>query len=376
MNIGLVGWNGKCNVGDDAMTSVLISYLSRKYTGASFHLLANESKLAVYTRQAGISIRGYRNIDRLRAIPLVRRYAMQRYYAPDFARNKDLILFGGGSLFHSAGVSANYLEIVRQARQQNSAVKIGAVGVSIGPFKQQAEYEAALAVFQRLDFIVVRDTRSYKLLQEMQVGIPFAQAPDLALLLPGLRREELGFDPDEFLPAVRKTFGVSLRSGRTTPAQIRFIADIATQIFRNHPDWNMKYFNFSNLTDVDASLYYELIAEIPAEFHSRIRTVGYSSDPLDFYREIRACGIMFCIRLHAAVIAYAVQTNFFVIPYHQKNTDFAEDVGTPLNFIIRQGTYLEEVMETVGSIIAGGGKEQFVKRAEVLQAAAGHFQFL
>ena len=133
--VGLVGWNGKFNIGDDAMTSVILRYLTQHEFADCFHFLASKNNLAIYLdEEKKTEIRGLPFFSLLHEIPVIRFFARHYIFPYLFAYNKDLVLFGGGSIIHSARLSKTILRMIKWIRKKNPNALIGAIGVSVGPF--------------------------------------------------------------------------------------------------------------------------------------------------------------------------------------------------------------------------------------------------
>src|SRR6478672_12742793 len=166
--IGIIGWNGNFNVGDDAMTSVIVKYFVQSGVGNRFHFFSDQNSLANYTSEDKITeIKGIPLYGFFRKIPFIRSFVIHYIFPLLFSGNKKILLFGGGSFIHRSKLSILYLRIIRYVRKKNPDVLIGAIGISIGPFKNEKEEKAAKACLEQMNFLSVRDQRSYGLANEM-----------------------------------------------------------------------------------------------------------------------------------------------------------------------------------------------------------------
>ena len=212
-NIGLIGWNGNYNVGDDAMTSVIIRFLKQHKIGDRFYFYADKSSLAHYfENDEKTEIRGIPLYAFFRRIPYVGTLAIHYIFPYFFCNKKDILLIGGGSIIHRAKLSMLYVRIIKLVRKKNPGTLIGAIGISVGPFATEQDKIAAKLVLENMDFCTVRDLRSYKFLQQINLKNSFTCAPDLALLLPRLSNKSF-FKNANF----GNYIGLSLRSGWLSP---------------------------------------------------------------------------------------------------------------------------------------------------------------
>lgn len=325
IKIGLVGWNGKRNVGDDAMTAAIINYCRTHNPKSEFVLTGDDKELAIYTEnlQDEKSIIGFKNYNFFIRKKGIRRI-YNKYLFPHFFANKklDLILIGGGSIIQSAGNSKRLFRIIDLAKKKNPALKVGALGISVGPFKNEISKIEAKKILNRLEFLVVRDQRSFDLIDNFDLKCTYSIAPDLALTLSKIRAVE--FDKK----ANQKSVGVSLRIGHFSKVKLGIIKNVLNYLMAKHHVEKIKIFNFCDLKgQQDQVCTNRMIKALSPEYKSKIEIINFSYDPLDFYHQINNCSLMLCMRLHASIISYAVKTPFLIMPYHQKCIDFGKQIA-------------------------------------------------
>ncbi len=330
-NIGLIGWNGNYNVGDDAMTSVIIRYLMQHKVGARFYFYTDKSTLAEY-------------VDKNQKLEI-----------------KELPCF-----------TLLYTRIIKLIRKKNQSVLIGAIGISIGPFTNEEDKIAAKLVLENMDFFVVRDLRSYQLAKQMNLKNRFKIAPDLALLLPQLSNESFCKTGN-----FGNYIGLSLRSGYIDSEKNIWLSNLIQSVLNNNPGYTLKLFTFcafKGQNDMDDNA--RFINLLPASLQKRVLLINYSKKPLDFYKEIYYCDIMVCMRLHAAIISYAVNTKFVMLSYHQKCIDFAEETGLPPEYLLSEQVSLDEAVNLLQKLL-NEKKTIFNKtRCEVINKVKDHFSFI
>src|SRR6266542_2636637 len=371
--IGIVGWNGYYNVGDDAMTSVIVKYLVQSHIGNRFHFFSDTKSLAKYnSKDEPVEIKGIPLYRIFKKIPWIRSIAIHYIFPIFFASNKDILLFGGGSFIHRAKLSFLYLRIIRNIRKKNPDVLIGAVGISVGPFKNQNEEKAAKACLEQMHFIAVRDKRSYQLVKEMGLNNHIKCAPDLALLLPALHNNSFCEKGNE-----GNYIGLSLRYGHVRDEKIVWLSSLIQKMAEKYPFYKLKIFTFcAFVSENDMNENRRLIASLSENLHDRIIIINYSRDPFDFYEEIYSCDLMLCMRLHAAIISYAVNTKFTMISYHQKCLDFAKEVGLPAEYILKENVAVDKTLEILEQLLQ---QEEFIfskPRNEIMDSVKEHFYFI
>lgn len=375
MKVGLVGWNGMMNVGDDAMTAVIIRKLTQIYgTGIEFHFYNSiDKKMPLYINDK-ISYKGLPFFDQINKVKGLRKIFANCYYPFKFKKSKNLILIGGGSIIHSTSSSNAKLKVVQAAKKANSDVTIGAIGVSIGPFKNDREFESSKRFLKSLDFVVVRDTRSFKVLQQMNLEIDQYKAPDLAFILPKLADLNISKRNNE-----HKVLGISLRTGHLDDDRyFRYVSIIKYWLSLSQNN-KVKLFNFSELPAQNDHKHSKFLKELLDEknLRDRVDFFRYSLNPLDYYQEIMNCQVMVCMRLHAAIIGYSVKTPVLIDSYHQKCKDLADELQISSSLIGEDDiSEIEVKLKTIYQNEAGAFDPYSTKYDQVIENASAHFRYL
>lgn len=324
--VGLVGWNGRRNVGDDAMTATIVRFMEARYGGAvHIDVLADQDAMPAIGGEPA-RVRGFRGYNLVHRLPSARLRQPVRHllFGRRFARKLDVVLFGGGSIFHSALTSQRYQRLLDAAER---CVVAGAVGISLGPFEDEGAEIACRSLISRLDFVAVRDRASYEIIKRWNLPVTSVLSADLALLLPELVAAPA---PHRSEDCVR--LGVSLRAGAFDPAGEAAIAAGLRAALAADPARTVRLFIFCmDLHQSDHAITSRMVARLG--FPGRVEVVEYAGDPVQVYARIAECNGMLATRLHAAILAAAVGTPFAVISYHPKNTAFAHDAHLPAEWI-------------------------------------------
>lgn len=373
--IAILGWNGKKNVGDDAMTSALINFVLKENPDAKFFLAGNGNSLAKYTSSLDenkrvVGQKFYNLFTRLKGV----RFFYRRNILPKLiARNTpDLILIGGGSIIHNPANSKNYIAVIKESLKANKNLKVGFIGISVGPFKGEKSETLGKGLLSLADFIVVRDSRSFELIQKFNLKNSYQHAPDLALTLPRLINLKINKTKKEL-----GTVGVSLRIGHVTDEKLRLLVSAVEILFGKYKFKKIKIFNFCSLggqDDNESSL--ELMKRLPKQLKEKTEVIGYSYDPSSFYLEINTCQLMLCMRLHASIIAYSMKTSFLILPYHQKCIDFGKEVAQLGDESFLFDNEEQENIENKINSLLKKPNQQFLHWEEVVDKSFDQFQFL
>jgi polysaccharide pyruvyl transferase WcaK-like protein len=324
---GLIGWNGMKNVGDDAMTAVIVNYISKTEPGATFALLADQTHLSGYSPESG-KVHGYRGYSLVHRIPYARSILRRPLFLERFVKESDVILLGGGSIFHHSRTSYWHEAVARMKRDQQPNSLIGAIGISLGPFRNSDDIRACESALRPLDFVVVRDEKSYSTLKTFDIPARTAKAMDLAILLPQL----IGYDFTKKSSYKHRILGVALCKEKTSDRLLHGLSQSINRIMVKHSDMRIRLFVFCGNTrvgdrDVTAKLQYAI------EDVSRVEVMDYSDRPFEFYKAISECWAVVAMRLHAAILAYSVNTPFIMLSYAEKCESFAKEVGLSPDYL-------------------------------------------
>lgn len=267
----------------------------------------------------------------------------------------DLLVLGGGSVIHSRG---SYRQQLMKLAATVGDLRLGAVGISVGPFDRASDVSKYRDFLTRFQYISVRDRRSYLLAQEMGLGRHVFLDGDLAGLIPHLfgpivvnRKKNLlgvalcNYRASEGYPAPDPKNLV--RSLFEAICDIAKDAQIEVQIFslNGHPA----------VGDASASL----------ELHQMLVNAGIDAnvsfyrgdEPLKVVHQIGRCAAFVSARLHGAIVAYIQGVPVTIVDYHPKCRDFAEDVGLPMERrISSDNSSARHLRSAISGMLGGTGR--------------------
>lgn len=137
------GYYGQYNVGDDAFVEVA-SWGAKKYWNKSKCLFLAQKKTLPYTIS---NVNGY-------PFNLPKSYRIQNNL---LIANTSYLVSAGGSTFHNALNKDDIKKIAINYKKKNNSIKIGGIGVSIGPFKTVKDEISVVEYLKNIDFLAVRD---------------------------------------------------------------------------------------------------------------------------------------------------------------------------------------------------------------------------
>jgi polysaccharide pyruvyl transferase WcaK-like protein len=209
---------------------------------------------------------------------------------------------------------------------------LAAVGVSIGPFEDDAA-EASVANFiECFSYISVRDRRSFELAKKMGLGKTLHHGRDLAGLLSLL--VPLATEPDA-VPDQPLRIGVALcnysdsthYAAPDKPSMQSAMVESLLKLSRaRRLQIDLFCLNEHNQRG-DHALAQDFRQQLLRQ-NLDARVLRYRGrGPAAMAHEIGRCDAFISARLHGAIVAYLQGVPFTIIDYHPKCNDFADDIG-------------------------------------------------
>ena len=288
----------------------------------------------------------------------------------------DVFVSAGGSTFHSKLKITDLRSYAKAKKYIPHRGKIGAIGISLGPYKNLEAEKSTKAYLRKLDFLALRDQRSYEIAQSYNLSTTPILAFDLAALLPQihpLRIESHKEGRDEI-----KIIGISLcnyesyTNGDKTKEKNRndFILNILKRLMKNK-NILFRFFIFNgNKIYGDEKLTNDSIGELLQCTKFSYEIIPYLGDVGATYTKINECDFIISTRLHASIFACYGGTPFILLEYHRKCTDFLNDVGHNQIYRVNDGDVsITSVCSAIDNIL-GNGKYQEPKFIKETRARA------
>jgi polysaccharide pyruvyl transferase WcaK-like protein len=331
------GYYGFSNMGDDAFVEVC-DWGAGKYWKDSSHSFLPPSgnvKNSVNSVFKNLNFKGKYSVESL----------IYGYQA-------DYLIFAGGSLFAREIQKFSAYDMFRYLSKLK-ITKVGAIGVSIGPFNNKWAYNEWKFFLQDFDFIYTRDTNSFQVAEEMNLN-NVTQSYDLAALLPfmyGLVKKDINIKTN-------KTIGISIclddKSGLIDGNDKNRIDNLIKLLrlvyFR---DQNLNFiFYIINTHQINGDIEITNYVISKLDFSKeRFHILPYSNVE-DSWNSILNCDLMIACRLHAGIFAAFSNTPFLQIEYHRKCTDLLNDLGYPSEYRIGDlEVEIEKIYEMVTNLL-------------------------
>lgn len=313
-DILFTGYYGQLNTGDDAFIEVT-SWGAEKYWNKNGSIFLGREENLPYTLR---SIRGY-------PLSFPKTTAIQNKL---LISSTDYLISAGGSIlcskFHNRDIKNYALKEKVKGRQ----VKLGGIGVSVGPFKTVEDEKAIQNYLYNLNFLAVRDQASFDYLKSLDLPFEPVNAFDLAALLP----EIYGLKKKKAKDSNKKVIGVSVCPVETISninpeaekMRNKKTVELLSLLDKNE-NIHFKFFVINgHKTFGDYNLTKEIISQVsPASFE----LVEYNKNTEFMWNSVINCDFVISTRLHAAIFSCFGNTPFMLNEYHRKCSDFLEDVG-------------------------------------------------
>jgi len=305
MKIIVTGNYGAKNIGDEMILEGLIETIKNTFPKSEVTVLSGDPK---ETSQKF-------KLESVKKIPSgVRSYIN---YLTDTSKETkkaikdcDLFILGGGGLFGSLKVKANFIWGVQCLAAYHYKKPVIMYGQGIGPISNIASRVLLKKVFNKAHYITVRDFESVMRLRDIGVRKPIDIVPDLAFRLPAKKSKKKR----------TKTAVIALR--QMSKIDFDFKLSIAKYI-----DWliesekfKVKLIDFKRGDKHDSALHEEVMKLTSnSEKVEHITNVEHHEELLEHFQQAQ---IVLGMRLHSIISAIRTETPFFAINYAPKVSSF------------------------------------------------------
>lgn len=317
------GYYGQLNTGDDAFVEVAAWGAKHIWGKENNRFLAIKSNLPTTIVQAN----GY-------PVSIPKSYGLQKKV---LLSNCNYLISAGGSTIHSELPITDAKKIALDLKMSGKKLKVGAIGVSIGPFRTVKDETAVNNYLKSIDFIALRDQRSYDYVKSISnLSYTPVNAFDLAAMLPDIYQ----YKKNSKYNSNKKIIGISvcpyeslkangdhLNENRRNENLINLIKEL-----NKKDDIIFRFFVINgNAISGDEKLTKEFINKSGVENYEIVK---YSPNTQFIWNSINECNAVISTRLHGAIFACFGRTPFVLIEYHKKCADFLDDIGFDKNMRI------------------------------------------
>lgn len=349
--IYFLGYYGYKNIGDDVfcvtadwICNNIWNDVQAAFLGKDLPKLSNNAK--TYSYSNGIIKKTYRIFN--------------------FITADKIIHFGGSLLFRKLGGLRDGKFYLKNFFYK----KLGAIGVSVGPFKSKQDRDSIKEYLKKFNFICVRDYESLKILKEMDITKQSSFCFDPAILIkdvfPSLKEKKnkrcnkvkLGISLCHF----ERYVGWNLEEERDREAAIELFLDEIIETNDNISEIVFFIFNGNEAVgDKGITNYFY------NKYKDKIKAtiVDYTPDTEQFCQELNSCDIIFGVRLHSGILAYALDIPFILVEYHKKCTDFLNTINYNNRFDIYNHKHNVKLFNNIVNSIINNevvyGTEEMIK---------------
>ena len=284
----------------------------------------------------------------------------------------DLIIYSGGSIFHSKPKPFYSINLFNYFLS-NFGKKIGAIGISTGPFKSEEDYIWVRNYLSRFSYITSRDQNTFRTLKEMNLPGKVSNAFDLAVLYPKLFPLKQNFKID----GSKKIIGVSVChyerfTGKNLEVEKKReenLLSVLKILLLNRDDIQLKFFVINGNERVGDEEITNYFVNQLKNLCDSIEIIKYKNDPELIVNEILKCDLIIGVRLHSCIMAYVSKVPFLLVEYHPKCTYFLDDINFPKE--IRIGDKIFNITDTyrIISEVLDQDREKFFSQLLLLEDA-------
>ena len=237
-------------------------------------------------------------------------------------KSKAILNAGGSTISSSSSFSKFKIQILMKKFFKK---KIMGIGLSIGPFISKYDEDRAIQLIHKFDFLTVRDKRSCKFVSRIESNKEISCSTDLVAII----AKKYNFDK---VTKRANVIGVSLmqfddnhKDANGTPIDVEKSILKILEYAREHESIVRVFILNTHPINGDTKISEKFILMLK---QSKIQYERISMDigTLEVWEKISECSMMFTYRLHGAITAYLSNVPFYLFEYHQKCTDFLQDI--------------------------------------------------
>lgn len=206
--------------------------------------------------------------------------------------------------------------------------KVGAIGVSLGPYKTINDEKYVASTLKRFSFLALRDSRSW--LEAKSLDLPYNPilASDLAWLLPKAVQNDkrncsekpiLGVSICHFEQYRGKQINNEARRENIVLASLKKLIDHG---FKG----TIRFFVFNGNQHLGDKQLTKFFVDALECTEISIEIIDYLPSPFLFWKVISECTAVISIRLHGYIYSAAANVPSILVEYHKKCTDILDDL--------------------------------------------------
>ena len=368
MKTYLYGSYGHHNGGDDAFVEVALRELAKNCQPSEIIAQSPEPLLTSQgVVKSAITKRYFKG-----------QHAIQHYLN---TRNLDRILYAGGGIH----TFSEELKAQRKVLERNPDAICAAVGVSVGPFKDQASIDECRRFLEKFSFVGVRGKKSYDSLREIDAQVRYELTFDIAVLMRDFLHVSgvKAFQKENPIGVSLLTQARAYHPTMNKDEQIKADEQSVDLVSRMLNDLIEKGLCTSvHLIDFCCHALYsdfEIHERMKAKLLPGVPVIHepYGNDPIALFKRVAGMRCMIAMRLHAAVFSYASGVPCLILPYQDKCLEWAEMIGLPKDDLLDSaGGTAQLYAERLGGLLGTGNVNAALPLDHALQAARRNWKAL
>lgn len=270
----------------------------------------------------------------------------------------DKIIYFGGSLLHSK--IKGIFDIKFYLNNFESLYKkLGAIGVSVGPFKKQSDMDSMKIFLKKFKFLYVRDKSSLEILKTMGISKHSRFCFDPAILISDIYPTLKNVKPTKknkvrlgvSLCHYERYVGGNIEKEKKREKAIETLFDEVIASNKKISEIILFVFHGDE---------YNGDVEITNDFYKKykdkikVSIVDYTKDTEKFCMKLAECDLIFGVRLHSGILAYSLGIPFILVEYHKKCTEFLNTINYYNRFDVDNHEHnIKLFNKMINSIISG-----------------------
>jgi polysaccharide pyruvyl transferase WcaK-like protein len=308
----VIGWHNSRNIGDEANLICMKLILKNFFNISSFYIMCSKkNRPHIYNKDL---------------IPILSNYKLINLFFKNFFLKRkvfisDLVIFGPGGVFRSKYSLEKKIRILEAA---NKNAKIIAMGISLETelAKKDVEYKKKLKYFfNKLNFTLVRDLKSFKLLKKLNIkNVRYAN--DFSFVLPHIINTKKKKNNNN------KILGVSFcnwyNNLNDTDLLLNKIYNLIKCLILKYSLQEIYLFSFSeSAEDSDTKYLIKLKSKILLDYPNvKIALINKDINFSNTYKKISICDAFIGMRLHSQIFSIINNIPLIAIDYEEKVRNF------------------------------------------------------
>ena len=320
----LIGYHGYQNFGDDIFFKVTCEWLQQKKDIKRCFVTATKDSVLP-------------DINGIEIVPFIKPYRISRLRWISIlikAYQSNIIIFSAGSIFTIQPFIIMYLVLRILKLIKRHDFNIYALGVSIGPFKNNIDQYWCKKSLELMDYVQLRDSQSIELLKRLNYKGHFLESYDLALALKVPTKPQINHGQIKMALAITsRGFGYCDETNHSSVCDSIFHA--VDKAMRKHPRMELNILSVcSDELDGDTQLTKHIRQRFNEDLLDRIKCTYYDSKQNDeMMKIISECNLMISSRMHAGILATMSGVPTYQISYAEKITNFFLHTGISLEYL-------------------------------------------